>query len=45
VKDSAQSGSNLMPHIITAVENLCTVGEIADAMRGVFGEYQETIVI
>jgi methylmalonyl-CoA mutase, N-terminal domain len=45
VKDSAQSGSNLMPRIITAVENLCTVGEIADAMRGVFGEYQETIVI
>jgi methylmalonyl-CoA mutase N-terminal domain/subunit len=45
VKDSAQSGSNLMPHIIAAVENLCTVGEIADAMRGVFGEYQETIVI
>jgi methylmalonyl-CoA mutase, N-terminal domain len=45
VKDSAQSGSNLMPHIITAVENLCTVGEIADTMRGVFGEYQETIVI
>ncbi|HET9791227.1 MAG TPA: methylmalonyl-CoA mutase family protein [Candidatus Angelobacter sp.] len=45
VKDSAQSGSNLMPHIITAVESLCTVGEIADAMRSVFGEYQETIVI
>src|SRR6476646_8015062 len=39
VKDSAQSGSNLMPHIITAVENLCKVGEIADAMRGVFAEY------
>ena len=33
VKESAQSGSNLMPHIIHAVESLCTVGEISDAMR------------
>jgi len=45
VKDAAQSGSNLMPHIIDAVESLCTVGEISDAMRTVFGEYQETVVI
>jgi methylmalonyl-CoA mutase, N-terminal domain len=45
VKDAAQSGSNLMPHIVHAVESLCTVGEIADAMRSVFGEYQETVVI
>ena len=45
VKEAAQSGSNLMPHIIHAVESLCTVGEISDAMRTVFGEYQETIVI
>ena len=45
VKEAAQSSSNLMPHIIHAVESLCTVGEISDAMRTVFGEYQETIVI
>ena len=45
VKDAAQSGSNLMPHIVDAVESLCTVGEISDAMRTVFGEYQETVVI
>jgi methylmalonyl-CoA mutase N-terminal domain/subunit len=45
VKEAALSGANLMPHIIHAVESLCTVGEIADAMRTVFGEYQETVVI
>jgi len=26
--------------VITAVENRATVGEIADALRRVFGEYQ-----
>jgi methylmalonyl-CoA mutase N-terminal domain/subunit len=45
VEDAARSGDNLMPHIIYAVENYCTVGEISDALRRVFGEYQETIVI
>jgi methylmalonyl-CoA mutase, N-terminal domain len=45
VEDAARSGANLMPAIIKAVESYCTVGEISDAMRRVFGEYQETIVI
>ncbi|MBI2679341.1 MAG: methylmalonyl-CoA mutase family protein [Candidatus Koribacter versatilis] len=45
VEDAARSGANLMPHIIRAVENYCTVGEISDAMRRVFGEYKETVVI
>ena len=45
VEDSARNGSNLMPHIIHAVESYCTVGEISDALRRVFGEYQETVVI
>jgi len=34
-----------MPAIIDAVEANATVGEISDAMRHVFGEYQETVVI
>jgi methylmalonyl-CoA mutase N-terminal domain/subunit len=34
--------SNLVPPIIAAVEAYATVGEIADAMREVFGEYRET---
>ena len=45
VEDAARDGSNLMPHIIYAVESYCTVGEISDTLRRVFGEYQETVVI
>ena len=42
---AAQGQSNLMPVVIEAVEAYATVGEIADAMRDVFGEHKETIVI
>jgi methylmalonyl-CoA mutase N-terminal domain/subunit len=45
VEDAARNGDNLMPHIVDAVESYCTVGEISDAMRRVFGEYKETVVI
>jgi len=45
VDDAACSGTNLMPRILTAVEANATVGEISDAMRKVFGEYQEAVVI
>jgi methylmalonyl-CoA mutase N-terminal domain/subunit len=41
----ASSTENLLPAILTAVESLATVGEIADALRRVFGEYQESVVI
>lgn len=37
---AAKEGANLMPHVITAVEDLCTLGEIADELRNVFGEYR-----
>ena len=36
---AANSNENLMPIIIEAVENLATLGEIADTLRSVFGEY------
>jgi methylmalonyl-CoA mutase N-terminal domain/subunit len=45
VEAAAQSGANLLPAIIAAVEAYATVGEISDALRKVFGEYQETVVI
>jgi methylmalonyl-CoA mutase N-terminal domain/subunit len=45
VQEAAQSGENLMPKILNAVEAYATVGEISDTMRSVFGEYQETVVI
>lgn len=40
LETAAKDGSNLMPHILTAVESYATLGEIADRLRGVFGEYQ-----
>jgi methylmalonyl-CoA mutase N-terminal domain/subunit len=45
VEDAARTGENVMPKIVAAVEAFATVGEISDAMRRVFGEYQETVVI
>jgi methylmalonyl-CoA mutase, N-terminal domain len=45
VTDTARNGGNLMPAILDAVEGSCTVGEIATAMRKVFGEYQEAVVV
>jgi methylmalonyl-CoA mutase N-terminal domain/subunit len=45
VERRAASGGNLMPAILAAVEAYSTVGEIADAMRRVFGEFHESVVI
>jgi methylmalonyl-CoA mutase N-terminal domain/subunit len=45
VEASARDGSNLMPTIIDAVRSWCTLGEISDAMRRVFGEYQPVNVV
>jgi methylmalonyl-CoA mutase N-terminal domain/subunit len=41
----ARNSENLMPAILAAVEASCTVGEISDALRRAFGEYQESVVI
>jgi methylmalonyl-CoA mutase N-terminal domain/subunit len=41
----AKTSENLLPAILTAVEAYATVGEISDAMRHVYGEYQESVVI
>jgi methylmalonyl-CoA mutase N-terminal domain/subunit len=45
VEQVARDGGNLVPPIVAAVEAQATVGEIADAMRAVFGVYQETATI
>lgn len=34
-----------MPQILNAVESYATVGEIANVLRSMFGEYRETVVI
>jgi methylmalonyl-CoA mutase N-terminal domain/subunit len=45
VEEAARGGDNLMPRILGAVESYATVGEIANVLRGVFGEYRETVVV
>src|SRR5690606_3596698 len=40
LNDKASAGENIMPAVIEAVENYCTLGEIADTLREVFGEYR-----
>jgi methylmalonyl-CoA mutase N-terminal domain/subunit len=45
VEDAAKGGENLMPRILAAVEANATVGEISDAMRHIYGEYHEAVVI
>lgn len=39
LNDKASSGENIMPTVLTAVENYCTLGEISDELRGVFGQF------
>jgi methylmalonyl-CoA mutase N-terminal domain/subunit len=36
----ANSSENLMPSVIEAVEAHCTLGEIANVLRGIWGEYK-----
>ena len=45
VEDTARGGSNLMPAILDAVRAYATLGEIADAMRRVFGEYEPSVTL
>ncbi len=40
IMENALTTVNLMPSVIEAVEQLCTLGEIADTLRGVWGEYK-----
>jgi methylmalonyl-CoA mutase N-terminal domain/subunit len=41
----ARTSENLLPAILAAVEAYATVGEISDALRRVYGEYHESVVI
>jgi len=45
VEATARTDRNLLPAILDAVKAYATVGEISDALRRVFGEYQESVVI
>jgi methylmalonyl-CoA mutase N-terminal domain/subunit len=45
LKNAASGEGNLMPFILDAVKAYCSLGEISDTLRKVFGEYKETVVI
>ncbi len=42
---AARGAENLMPRILDAVKAEATLGEVCDALREVFGEYQERLVL
>lgn len=45
LREAATGGANTMPPILDAVRAYATVGEMCDALRDVWGEYEEVPVI
>jgi methylmalonyl-CoA mutase N-terminal domain/subunit len=45
LRQAARGRENLMPLILAAVKAEATLGEVSDALRDVFGEYRETVVV
>ena len=45
IEEAANGTSNLLPHILTAVEAHVTVGEISNRLRKVWGEYRESVTL
>jgi methylmalonyl-CoA mutase N-terminal domain/subunit len=41
IKNACKTGENVMPYCIEAVKNLCSVQEICDVYREVFGEFRD----
>jgi methylmalonyl-CoA mutase N-terminal domain/subunit len=44
LRNAAEGTENLMPHIYEAVKAYATLGEICDALRTVFGAYEEVAI-
>ena len=44
LRKAAEGTENMMPHIYDAVKAYATLGEICDAMRDVFGVYEEVAI-
>lgn len=40
IKEAAEGTQNIMPFVLEAVEAYCTLGEIADVLRQVYGEHK-----
>jgi methylmalonyl-CoA mutase N-terminal domain/subunit len=45
LRTAAAGAENTMPAILNCVRAYCTVGEMCDVLREVFGVYQETVVV
>ncbi len=45
IKKVAEGTGNLMPPILEGVRAYCTLGEVCDVLRGVFGEYEPIATI
>ena len=41
LEKAARDGENVMPYLVACCRAYCTVGEMADVFRGVFGTFQE----
>jgi methylmalonyl-CoA mutase N-terminal domain/subunit len=41
IEEAAKGNTNLMPLVLEAVEHYCTLGEISETLRKVFGEYRQ----
>ena len=45
LKKVAQGDGNLMGPILDCVRAYCTLGEICDVLRGIFGEYEPVVTV
>jgi methylmalonyl-CoA mutase N-terminal domain/subunit len=45
LRNAARGRDNLMPFVLAAVKAEATLGEVSDALRDVFGEYRESVVL
>ncbi len=45
MRRAAAGTENVVPKLLDAVKAWCTLGEISDALREVFGEHRESVVL
>ena len=45
LREAANGTQNMMPFILDAVKAYATLQEITDVLRGVFGVYQEPVIV
>lgn len=45
LRQAAIGTENLMPHLVACAEAYCTLGEMCDVLREVFGTHQEAAIL